>query len=98
MPCDTRRLSPAEAAERERAYRELEAEIAAGQRALTRNYFGEFSIVGYAQTAAAKSGLCDGCVLRRISKGSNYFAKAKLEAAGISSKPFVAAGHSDHKH
>jgi len=98
MPCDTIRRTPAQQAEAERAYLELEAEIAAGQRQLTKNYFNQFSIVGYAQTAAARAGWCEGCVLRSIQSRGSYFAKAKLEAAGIGSKPFVVAGHTDHKH
>lgn len=97
MPCDTRQLSAAERLEMERARKELEAEIAAGERALTRNYFGQYSIVGYSSTAAYRAGWCEGCVLSKISKEGGYFARAKLEAAGISNE-FYVASHAGHPH
>jgi len=83
---------------RDAAKKKLEADIAAGRVQVIRKPNGEFAVSGWQQTAAAKSGWCEGCVLRSIQKTGSWAAKQKLAQAGITSKRFVAASHRGHGH
>jgi hypothetical protein len=100
MPCSSSIKSAAQAAERKRSLDELDADIAAGRRSLARSPAGEVTIVGWADTAAAKSGWCDGCAMRALQQQGSWATRTRLASVGVvAGKGFVSAGHGHgHKH
>ena len=100
MACDLIRNKTLEARKAAAAaLADLDAKIASGALRLVRDARGRVAVIGWAATAAAASGWCDGCALRAISAAGSWAAKAKLAAAGVvAGKAFVSAGHDHHDH
>jgi hypothetical protein len=84
---------------REEALKKLEQDIAAGRKTVSKNARGEVEIKGWAQTAAAQAGVCEGCALVKLSQSKKYSVRAKLASLGVKKgKEFVAASHNGHGH
>ena len=109
MPCDTMVQNVEERRVRDKALEELRLDIEEGRRKIVKNILtGEVSITGWAETAACKSGWCEGCILARLSSQastrptrSKWAARAssQLEQAGVTKgERFVAASHNGHSH
>ena len=90
-------MNAEERARREEAARELEEAIASKKVKLWKKRVGgktEVGVEGWAETAAAKAGWCEGCVLRRIADRGGWKAKVALEAVGVvKGRGFLTAGH-----
>ena len=99
MPCDTLAKTAAEKKAREDALKEFEADLVAGRLRVTRNAKGELSVPDFAKTSAAVNGKwCMGCALRAVQNQGSWLAKRTLATQGVTNKPFIAAGHTGHKH
>jgi hypothetical protein len=98
MPCDSRAVTQEQKQAQADAVKELELDIATGKRTLIRQFDGSISILNWGNSQANKIGMCEGCVLERISNGSNWVAKSKLQAWNVHpTKQYLAGGHSHGK-
>ena len=99
MPCYPIANDPIKQEAMDAAYEELEAEISSGRRAIVRNRDGTISIKGWAETAAARAGWCEGCIIAKAGMSSSWVVKSKLAAVGLTrGKQFVANTHRGHPH
>lgn len=98
MPCTGRARTDAERLAQQKAIDELAMDIATGRRAVVRLANGRVGISDWVSSTAARIGMCDGCVLERISSGSNWLAKTRLAAAGVTSTAAFATVGSGHPH
>ena len=94
MACGETAVTPQEIQAREDTRLALEKEIVKGARRLSRNAKGEVGVQGWAESAAAKAGWCEGCVLRSIATQGSWQARIALaDQAKVTSKSFQTQGH-----
>jgi len=106
MPCSSTATTEAQRLAREAAFKKLDADIAAGRAQIIRTADGRVGVARWAATDAARTGWCDGCVLRALQQRGSWATRQKLAAAGVvEGRGFIALAHGhghghgdDHDH
>lgn len=101
MPCDQVSRTERKQRLREQTLKELEEDLVAGRRRISRNAAGQLAIDKWAETSAALSGQwqCEGCALAVLSTVGTWQVKSILANAGVKQGgAFVVASHSGHPH
>jgi hypothetical protein len=94
MSCDRLAVTAKQKQEQADAVKAIEMDIATGAKTLVRQLDGSLSISNWATTAAARIGMCEGCVLERMAAGSNWVVKAKLQQYNVHrATQYLAGGH-----
>jgi len=99
MPCYPVANDPVKQEAMDKAYAELEAQVASGRAQLVKNRDGTIGIRNWSETSAARAGWCEGCIIAKMGNTQSWAVKAKMQQMGlVRGKQFVAPTHRGHSH